>query len=84
LAGQENEKMTKIIVKYWRGTLRLEDTAESYDGAMEIATKNQNAYPPRFYTETGEELHDDGNCLVTESEIERQAREPSTALRAYA
>lgn len=73
--------MATIIVKYWRGTTRLEGKATSYKGAMKIASRNQNAYPPTFWTTDGERLHDDGNCLVTESEIDRQGNEPSTALR---
>lgn len=75
---------TKIIVKYWRGTMQLQGTATSYRGAMRIASRNQNAYGPSFWTEDGEQLHDDGNCLVSESELERAAREPNTAIHAYA
>jgi len=75
---------TKIIVKYWRGTMRCEGKATSYRGAMRIAGRNQNAYGPTFWAESGEQLHDDGNCLVAESEIERHSREPQTAMRAYA
>jgi hypothetical protein len=74
----------KIIVKYWIGTRRVEGTAMSYEVAMRIASRNQNACGPTFWTEAGEQLHDDGNVLVEESEIERQSREPTTALRAYA
>ena len=76
--------MTKIVVKYWRGTTQLTGTATSYRGAMRIASRNQNAYCPTFWTEDREQLHDLGDVLVTESEIERQWKEPTTALRAYA
>lgn len=76
--------MTTIIVKYWRGTSRCEGKARTYRGAMRIAGRNQNAYGPSFWTPAGEELHDDGNCLVSESELERSAREPNTPIRAYA
>lgn len=63
-------KTPKIIVKYWRGTMQLEGRATSYAGAMRIASRNQNAYGPTFWTEDGEELHDDGNGLATDADIE--------------
>ena len=55
----------KIVrVTYWRGTLQLEDLAASYAEATEIASRNQNAYPAKFYDlATGEQLYDDGNGL---------------------
>lgn len=67
--------MAKIIVRYWRGTMRLEGKAKTYRGAMRIASRNQNAWPPTFWTPEGIRLHDDGTCLVEETEIERQTRE---------
>ena len=73
-----------ITVKYWLGTRQVEEQASTYSDAMQIAAKNQNAHGPSFWTAEGEQLHDDGNCLVTESELERSAREPDTAIRAYA
>ena len=48
----------KIIVKYWRGTTQLEGQATTYGGAMRIASRNQNAFPPRFYDKDGQELYD--------------------------
>lgn len=60
----------KIIVKYWRGTVRFEGKATTYRGAMRIASQNQNAYGPTFWTEGGEQLFDDGNGLATEKDIE--------------
>ena len=73
-----------ILVKYWCGTTRVEGRATTYRGAMRIATRNQNAYGPTFWTREGEQLHDDSNCLIAESELDRHSREPKTALRAYA
>ena len=46
--------------------MRLEGTATTYAGAMRIAGRNQNAYPPKFYDPEGRELHDLGNCLAYE------------------
>ena len=54
----------KVIVKYWRGTTRHEGTAKTYKGAMRIASRNQNAYPPRFYDASGRELYDTGYGLA--------------------
>ena len=62
-------KAAKIVVKYWRGTMRCEGTATNYRGAMRIASRNQNAYGPSFWTENGEQLHDDGNGLATDADI---------------
>lgn len=47
----------------------MEATATTYRGAMRIASRNQNAYGPRFYNERGKELHDDGNGLATEADM---------------
>lgn len=63
--------MTTIIVKYWRGTTQLTGRASTYRGAMRIASRNQNAYGPTFWTTDGERLHDDGSCLVRVSELEK-------------
>lgn len=68
----------QITVKYWVGTSRREDIATSYEEAMEIASRNQNAYPPRFYDPDGVQLHDLGNCLAYEAGPE------DTTIRAYA
>ena len=57
---------TKIIVSYWRGTMQLKGTARSYRGAMRIASRNQNAYPPTFEDGDGKSLFDDGNGLAYE------------------
>jgi hypothetical protein len=70
MAATKTTKSTKIVVKYWRGTTRMEGNATNYAGAMRIAAKNQNAYGPTFWTESGEQLHDDGNGLATDADIE--------------
>lgn len=62
----------KIIVKYWRGTARFVGAATTYHGAMRIASQNQNAYGPTFWTESGEQLFDDGNGLATEKDMENR------------
>lgn len=69
---------TRITVKYWQGTTRLEAVASSYAEAMEIASRNQNACPPRFYDPDGVQLYDLGNCLAYEAEP------GETTIRAYA
>lgn len=61
--------MAKIIVRYWQGTTQVEATATTYKGAMRIASRNQNAYPPTFWTPSGEQLYDNGFCLCRESDI---------------
>jgi hypothetical protein len=67
--------MVKVKVVYWRSTTQLEGTATTYAGARRVASKNQNAYPPRFYDKkTGEQLHDDGQGLVYESSMESDTR----------
>ena len=53
----------KIIVKYWRGTTECEAIAKTYAGAKRIADRNQNAFPPRYYDESGRKLYDDGGGL---------------------
>ena len=58
--------MPKIKVTYWRGTQQLEGTADSYEGAMELASRNENAYTPRFFDANGVRLHDLGECLAYE------------------
>jgi hypothetical protein len=55
-----------VTVKYWRGTTKLEGVATTYRGALRIASRNQNAYPARFYDEAGKELHDTGYGLAYE------------------
>jgi hypothetical protein len=44
----------------------LEGVATTYRGALRIASRNQNAYPARFYDEAGKELHDTGYGLAYE------------------
>lgn len=56
----------KITVKYWVGTAQYEGTAKTYKGALRIASRNQNAYGPRFYDDAGAELHDTGFGLAYE------------------
>lgn len=58
----------KITVKYWRGTRELTGTATTYRGAMRIARRNQNAYPPRFYDPAGKQLFDVGHGLAYEDQ----------------
>lgn len=74
--------MKKIIVRYWRGTTQVEATASTYQSAMRIASRNQNAYPPTFWTLDGERLHDNGYCLCKESDIEKAGT--SGVIHAYA
>lgn len=76
--------MARIIVKYWRGTTQLEAEAKSYSEAMRIASRNQNAFGPTYWTPQGEKLIDYHGVLVEESELERNANEPNTTIRAYA
>ncbi len=58
-------RAAKVIVRYWLGTLKAEGVAHSYRGAMRIADRNQNAFPPTFWDAmTGEQLHDDGHGLA--------------------
>lgn len=57
--------MAKVIVKYWRGTIQFQGTANTYAGAMRLASKNQNSWPASFWDAiTGEELFDDGQGLA--------------------
>ena len=59
----------RIEVTYWRDTTRLTATATTYRGAMRIASRNRNAYPPTFRNaDTGETLIDFGDCFVTSAE----------------
>ena len=58
----EGETM-KIRVIYWRGTTECEGFATTYCGAMRIASRNQNAYQPRYFDDDGRQLYDDGNGL---------------------
>ena len=53
----------KVTVHYWIGTTQYEDTAETYEEAMEFASRNRNAWPPTFYDENGNQLFDDGRGL---------------------
>ena len=53
-----------VTVEYWRGTTRLEGKATTYRGAIRIAGRNQNAFPPRFYDQDGRELYDTGYGLA--------------------
>ena len=62
--------MAKITVQYWRGTTRLEGTATTYAGAMRIAERNENKWPPRFFDAEGHQLHDNGADLVYEREYD--------------
>ncbi len=55
-----------VTVRYWIGTRECEGRAINYTGAMLIASRNQNAYTPRFYDHAGVRLHDLGNCLAYE------------------
>lgn len=55
--------MSKITVRYWRGTTQFEDKADTYEAAQQIAARNNNAYGPTFWDENGEQLHDDGAGL---------------------
>lgn len=64
----------KITVTYWRGTLQLTGTATTYRGAMRIASRNQNAFPPRFYDEKGIQLHDLGHTLAYEPDENGEIR----------
>ena len=54
----------KITVRYWRGTTQYVGTATTYRGALRIASRNQNAYSPRYYDDKGTALYDDGNGLA--------------------
>lgn len=54
----------KVTVKYWLGTTRMEGTAMTYRGAMRIASRNENAFPARFYDEEGRELAETGYGLA--------------------
>ena len=54
----------KIKVEYWRGTTKLQGIATTYQGALRIANRNQNAFLPRFYDEKGIELYDIGFGLA--------------------
>lgn len=54
----------KILVKYWNGTLQLEGVTTTYRGALRIASRNRNKFPPRFFDESGRELHDTGYGLA--------------------
>lgn len=56
--------MPKVTVHYWRGTTQLTGTATTYRGAMRIASRNQNAFPPTFSDEDGRELYDTGYGLA--------------------
>ena len=49
-----------LTVIYWRGTTQLTEYVPDGDDALEIADRNQNAWPPRFYDEDGSELFYDG------------------------
>lgn len=71
--------MATVIVKYWRGTTQYEGKAKTYKGAMRIASRNQNAYSPTFWTPEGEELIDIGGALVEERELDRHTNGPVTA-----
>lgn len=53
----------KITVAYWRGTRQCTGTATTYRGAMRIASRNQNAYPPTYYA-GDRQLIDDGIGLA--------------------
>lgn len=59
----------KIRVVYFLGTLQREGFATTYRGAMRVASRNQNAWSPRFYADDGEKLLDDGNGLMRESNV---------------
>ena len=64
-----NEKTAVIRVVYWAGTREVEGFANTYQSALRIAGKNQNAHGPTFYdTSTGKVLFDDGNGLCDESQ----------------
>ncbi len=58
----------KITVKYWIGPTQYQGTATTYRGAMRIASRNQNAYPPKFYDEEGKKLYDTGFGLAYEDQ----------------
>lgn len=61
--------MATVKVIYWVGTSQKEEVADSYEAAMAIADKNQNAYDPTFFeVSSGRKLFDHGDFLGYESE----------------
>jgi hypothetical protein len=63
-----NEAKTVRVV-YWQGTVQRTEEVSTYAEAMEVASKNSNAYDPAFYEiSTGKQLFDDGNGLCYEDQ----------------
>lgn len=62
----------KIRVEYWRGNTKYVGHAKTYKGAMRIASRNQNAYPPRFYDKDGKELYDTGYGLAYQPDNDKE------------
>jgi len=58
-----------ITVYYWRGTMQITGKAQTYRGAMRIASRNQNKFSPTFY-ENNQELIDDEIGLVYLKKLE--------------
>lgn len=74
-----------VTVRYWRGTIQLEEKVKTYREAMSIASQNQNAYGPSFFDENGVELHDDGQGLCyPDPEVEKTADGTVIERRLYA
>jgi hypothetical protein len=55
-----------VTVCYWRGTTQYSEKVGSYQEAMEVAGRSENAFPPTFYDEDGRKLYDDGQGLCYE------------------
>lgn len=56
----------KIVVNYWIGTTQYTGKATTYRGAMRIASRNQNAYPPTYWY-GNQQLWDNGYGLCDEN-----------------
>ena len=61
--GRVLQGVNMVTVVYWQGTTQRSEQASSYEEALEIAGRNQNAYSARYYDDRGRELYDDGNGL---------------------
>ena len=55
-----------ITVHYYVGTSKQEGTATTYQGALRIASRNENAHDPWFERD-GERYYDNGVCLENEN-----------------
>lgn len=67
MEADSSDKLVRVV--YWEGAAQREGLAADYSEAMQFASRNKNAFGPKFYEiATGCQLFDDGNGLCVENQ----------------